>query len=221
MNLDEAMARLEALGTEKMRDQNTRNGAGTNQFGVRLGDIRALAKEIKKDHELGLALWETGNVDAQLLAILLIKPKGLSVDELDRVVRSVAFEQVADWLTAYVVKHHPEAEGLRERWMDSGDPLAARIGWGLTAQRVVKQPEELDLAALLDRIESDLATEAPESQWTMNTCLAEIGITSPGHRDRALAIGEDLGVYRDYPVSKGCTSPFAPIWIEEMASRQG
>jgi len=33
--------------------------------------------------------------------------------------------------------------------------------------------------------------------------------------------GESLGIYRDYPVSKGCTSPFAPIWINEMVSRQG
>jgi len=30
-----------------------------------------------------------------------------------------------------------------------------------------------------------------------------------------------LGIYRDYPVSKGCASPFAPIWIKEMVSRQG
>ncbi len=36
-----------------------------------------------------------------------------------------------------------------------------------------------------------------------------------------IAIGEMLGIYRDYPVSKGCTSPFAPIWIGEMVRRQG
>ena len=35
------------------------------------------------------------------------------------------------------------------------------------------------------------------------------------------AIGEDLGVFRDYPVSKGCTSPFAPIWIQAMVARKG
>jgi hypothetical protein len=38
---------------------------------------------------------------------------------------------------------------------------------------------------------------------------------------RAIAIGEKLGIYRDYPVSKGCTSPFAPIWINAIVSRQG
>jgi hypothetical protein len=55
----------------------------------------------------------------------------------------------------------------------------------------------------------------------MNFCLAGIGIHFPGLRNRAIAIGERLGIYRDYPVSKGCTSPFAPIWINEMVRRQG
>ena len=54
----------------------------------------------------------------------------------------------------------------------------------------------------------------------MNTALASIGINHPAHRARALAIGEALGIYRDYPTSPGCTSPFAPIWINEMVRRQ-
>lgn len=55
----------------------------------------------------------------------------------------------------------------------------------------------------------------------MNVALAQIGIRHPKRRRRAVAIGEKLGVYRDYPVSKGCTSPFAPIWISEMVRRKG
>ena len=54
----------------------------------------------------------------------------------------------------------------------------------------------------------------------MNNTLAGIGIHFPAHRERAIAIGEKLGVYRDYPVSKGCTSPFAPTWINAMVSRK-
>ena len=54
----------------------------------------------------------------------------------------------------------------------------------------------------------------------MNNTLAAIGIHVPALRARAIAIGEKLGLYRDYPVSKGCTSPFAPIWINAMVARQ-
>ena len=55
---------------------------------------------------------------------------------------------------------------------------------------------------------------------TMNFCLAGIGIHFPEHRQRAIAIGEKLGIFRDFPTPKGCTSPFAPIWINEMVKRQ-
>jgi 3-methyladenine DNA glycosylase AlkD len=221
MKLKEALAQLEALGDEKVRARNKKHGAGDDQYGVQTGDIRKLAKKIKADHELGLELWATGNVDAMLLAILLISPKKLSSAELDRMVRAGTFHWVADWLSAYIVKEHADKEALRVEWMKAKDPLAARAGWNLTAERVARSPAGLDLEALLDRIESEMAAAPPEAQWTMNSCLAQIGIHFPAQRKRALAIGEELGIYRDYPVSKGCTSPFAPIWIHEMVRRQG
>jgi 3-methyladenine DNA glycosylase AlkD len=219
--LKETLAQLEALGHEKIRALNKKNGAGDNQFGVRLGDIRKVAAQIKSKDELAAALWETENVDARLLAILLLKPKKLSRDEIDRMVRSANFVQVADWLNAYVVSKHPDKEALRQSWMNDDNPWAARAGWSLTSARIDKDPDGLDLSALLDRIESEMATAASEIQWTMNFCLAGIGIHFPEHRPRAIEIGERLGIYRNYPVSKGCTSPFAPIWINEMVNRQG
>lgn len=219
--LEDTLAQLEALGNETVRARNKKNGAGENQFGVQLGDIRKLAAKIKTNDQLAIALWGTGNIDARLLAILLIKPRNLSREALDRMVRAASFAQVADWLNSYVVKNHPDKESLRQSWMGDHDPWAARAGWSLTSERITKDPDGLDLSALLDRIEPEMGNAAPEVQWTMNFCLAGIGIHFPTHRKRAIAIGERLGIYRDYPVSKGCTSPFAPIWINEMVRRQG
>lgn len=224
--LEVTLKQLESLGDAKVRAQNAKGGpwgagAGVNQFGVPLGDIRALAKKIKSDHELALALWNTGNVDAQFLATLLIQPKNLSAKELDRLVRSISYVRVADWLISYVVAEFPDKETLREGWMDDDDRWAARAGWQLTASRVAKSPEGLDLPALLDRLEAEMANAVPEAQWTMNNTLASIGIHVPKLRKRAIAIGEKIGLYRDWPVSKGCTPPFAPIWINTMVSRQG
>ena len=226
MTLEEAMRQLKSLGNAGVRAQNAKSGpmgsgAGDNQFGVSRGDVRKLANKIKTNHELALALWKTGNVDAQFLAALLIKVNLLSADELERMVKSVTWIWVADWLHSYVVKEHVDKETLRKKWMTSDDRWAARAGWQLTAGRVAKSPDGLDLDALLDRIEREMGAAAAEVQWTMNCCLAEIGIHFPEHRKRAIAIGERLGIYRDYPCSKGCTSPFAPIWINEMVRRQG
>jgi 3-methyladenine DNA glycosylase AlkD len=227
MNLKEAIAELESLGNEKRRAWNVKAGAGkAKQFGVETGDIRALAKKIKTDHALALKLWKTGNIDAQLLAILLMKPKSLSAAEVDKLVRTARFAWVADWFNAYIVKEQSPAdkETLRIKWMEDDDGWAARAGWNLTASRINKGGKDadgLDLPALLNRIESEMPDAPPETQWTMNAALAAIGIHHAKHRKRAIAIGEKLGIYRDYPCSKGCTSPFAPIWITEMVKRQG
>src|SRR5215217_521866 len=213
MKVTEVLNELEALGNEKVRDQNAKRGAGANQYGVKMADIRSVAKAIKTNHSLALDLWATGNVEARLVAILIMVPKKLSIDELDAMVRSEKFLWAADWLSNYVIKEHPEKEQLRLRWMQSDEPMNARAGWSLTAISIARGPEGLDVPALLDRIEKEMPKAEPEVQWTMNTALAYIGIHHPVLRERALAIGEHLGIYRDYPVSKGCTSPFAPIWI--------
>ncbi|MBT2563904.1 DNA alkylation repair protein [Pedobacter sp. ISL-68] len=220
MNLTETLSKLESLGDEKVRAMHIKNGARENIFGVKMGDIRAIAKKIKTDHELALKLWETENIDARLLAILILKPKVLSAAQIEQMVASENFTWAADWFYNYIIKEYPDKEQFREKWMNSGDIMLARAGWSLTSGRITREPEGIDIPAILDRIEKEMPKVAPEIQWTMNTALAQIGINHPDYRERALAIGERLGIYRDYPVSKGCTSPFAPIWINEMVSRQ-
>jgi 3-methyladenine DNA glycosylase AlkD len=221
MSLKKTLAELKTLGDERIHKHNAKRGAGDNQFGVKSGDIRKIAKRLKKDHALALELWASDVIDARMLAILMMKPNELSSREMNKLVRSCKFVGVADWLNNYVVKQHPDKEALRTKWMGAKDVMAARAGWSLTSERVVKSPEGLDLKALLDRIESEMGAAPDLLKWNMNWCLGEIGIHCPKLRKRALAIGEKIGAYRDLPTSKGCTSPFVPIWVNEMVSRQG
>lgn len=221
MTLQETLVLLKDKGDEKMHAQNIKRGAGSNQYGVKMGDIRAIAKKIKSNHPLALELWETGNVDARLLSVLLMKPVELSVEQLEILVPSETYTWVADWLQSYIIKDHPEHEAMRVKWLTSTNPMLLRSAWSLTAGRIARNPEGIDIPSILDRIEREMPTAAPEVQWTMNIALAYTGIHHPEHRARALALGESMGIYRDYPVSKGCTSPFAPIWINEMVKRQG
>jgi 3-methyladenine DNA glycosylase AlkD len=222
MTAKEILAQLKSLGDDARRAHNTKAGAPDNQFGVKLGDLRTLAKKLKTNHELALELWETGNVDAQLLAMLIIKPKALSASQLDKLTRSTTCAQVADWLNSYVVAEHPEKESLREKWMTAKDRWAARAGWHFTASRINKGTcDGLDLPALLDRIEKEMPKAKPEVQWTMNNTLGAIGIHVPKLRKRAVAIGEKIGLYRDWPVSKGCIIPYVPVWVDAMVKRKG
>lgn len=221
MTLDKVMVRLQSLSEPAVFARNEKNGAAGAQFGVPLGDIRTLAKAIKINPALAQQLWATGNVDARLLAVLIVKPKTLSLQEVEGLVRSNSFLWVSDWLNSYIVKQHPDKEALRLGWEHDLHPMAARAYWSLTAERVQKSPQGVDLSALLDRIEAEMPQAPDAVQWTMNTTMATIGIHHPALRARAIDLGERLGIYRDYPTPKGCTSPFAPLWIAEMVRRAG
>jgi 3-methyladenine DNA glycosylase AlkD len=220
MPLEDILSVLQSLGNEKMMAINTKAGAGKNQFGVKMGDIRNIAKKLKTNHTLGLELWNAGNIEAQFLAILIMKPDQLSVEQLDQMVEQIDFTHVADWFSNYILKDHPAKETLRIKWLKSNNKWALRAGWSLMAGKIARNADDIDLAALLKQLHKELPQAAPEVQWTMNFALAYIGIHHPAYRKQALDIGEELGIYRDYPVSKGCTSPFAPIWINEMVKRQ-
>ncbi|SDR96665.1 DNA alkylation repair protein [Agrococcus carbonis] len=216
-------AELAALEDPRMREVNERHG---DDHGVNLAKVRAIAKRLGTDHEFALALWATGETPSRLLALLIARPKSLSSDELDAMLREARAPKVLDWLVNYLVKKGPHAEALRLRWIDDADAVVAAAGWALTSERLRKARHaadvaDLDLPAMLDTIEAEMADAPERLMWAMNEALATIGITQPALRERARGIGERLGVLKDYPVARGCISPYAPIWIDETVARQG
>ena len=216
--LDDLVAELSDLADGRIREVNERHG---DDHAVNLTALRAVAKRVKKNHPLALELWSTGDSAARLLAILVCRPKEFSADQLDSMLREARTRKVHDWLVGYVVIKGPHAEELRVAWLADEDPVVASAGWALTANRVVKTPEGLDLPGLLDEIDAHMAGAHERLQWEMNTTLAQIGIEHADLRGWALEIGERLGVLRDYPTPRGCTSPYAPEWIGEMVRRSG
>lgn len=216
--LAEVMAELATLEDPRAREVNEKHG---DDHGVNLGKLRALAKRLKTSQELARRLWETDDTAAMLLALLICRPKAFERDELDVMLRQARTPKVHDWLVNYVVKKSPHSEELRQAWFNDPDPVVASAGWALTTERVAKSPAGLDLPGLLDIIEAEMKTAPDRLQWAMNHCLAQIGIEHAGHRARAIDIGERLEVLKDYPTPPNCTSPFAPIWINEMVRRAG
>lgn len=214
-------AELTALEDPGMRAANEKRG---DDHGVNLTKLRAVAKAVRaapdQKHRLAQDLWATEDTAARLVALLLCSPRRFAPEELDAMLRQARAPKARDWLVTYVVKKSPHLDPLRQAWSADPDPVVAGAGWELTAHQVYKKPQVLDLPGLLDAIEDRLQDAPPALQWSMNNTLAAIGIAHPDLRARALGIGERLGVYRDYPTPRNCTSPYAPEWITEMVRRQ-
>ncbi|MEV6200674.1 DNA alkylation repair protein [Streptomyces sp. NPDC051771] len=215
--VNEVLAELAALEDPRMREVNARHG---DDHGVNLARLRAVAKRLGTRHELARELWASGDTAARLLATLVCRPKEYGRDELDAMLREARAPKVHDWLVNHVVKKSRHTEELRLAWLADADPVVASAGWALTTERVAKRPDGLDLDGLLDTVEAEMKDAPDRLQWAMNHCLAQIGIEHPALRERALAIGTRLEVLKDYPTPKGCTSPYAPVWITEMVRRR-
>src|SRR5690606_27664391 len=156
--VEAVLAELAQLEDARARAVNERHG---DDHGVNLGKLRAVAKRLKTQHELGRELWGTGDTAARLLAILVSRPRAFTPEELDAMLREARAPKVHDWLVNYVVKKSPHAEQLRLAWFADADPVVASAGWTLTADRVLKRPEGLDLDGLLDVVEAQMK-DAPE-----------------------------------------------------------
>lgn len=212
LTVDEVLAEFASHETPEENASNRRYEKGLR---TDLSHVRDVAEQLGTHHDLAQELWATGDPHARLVAILVSDPQRYTAEQLDAMLRDTRIPTVQDWLVEYILKSNPECEDLRIPWMADIDEDVAAAGWALTSHAVSEGVDNLDLKDLLDRIEEQVLLSSDRLQWSMNECLAMIGIHSPKHRKKALKIGERLGLYKDCPAMRNGTSPYAPAWIKE------
>ena len=187
---------------------------------TRLGDLRKIAKDIKKDHELAMELWTAGRHLPRLLAILIMDNKLASqdfIDKLDRDMQTHPLDernQLMDWFMANQLSKDKKTITLMESWENSLSTLQRRIFWYYQARlRWTGQTPPANTPELLAKIEANLAKEEPEVQWAMNFAAGWIGIYEKQYRNRCISLGEETGLYKGEMVSKGCTPNYLPEFI--------
>ena len=196
--------------------------------GAKLGDLRTLAKEIKKNHPLGLELWSKPELFPRLLAILILDTKALTPEVVDSLLNDIDKHegeerlQLADWLMANQLMKDKKLVALIQSWQHGPSPLKRRIFWYHQARlRWTGQTPPDNNPELLAAIEEQLMQEVPEVQWAMNFTAAWIGIFDKAYRDRCIKMGEETGLFADEMVAKNCTPNYLPKFIEmEVGKRK-
>ena len=187
---------------------------------TKLGDLRKIAASIKKDHQLAMELWSSGQYHARQLAVLIMDKKLLSqevIDTLDQDIMQHVLDErlnLMDWLMANQLAKDKKTIALMESWVDSPSPLQRRIYWYYQGRlRWVGQTPPPNTEELLSAIEARIEKEVPEVQWAMNFTAAQIGIFQEGFRQRCISLGEQTGLYKDEVVAKNCTPNYLPKYI--------
>ncbi len=187
---------------------------------TKLGDLRNIAKEIKKDHRLAMELWSAKHFLARQLAILILDKKLLTKEAIDSLVSDINQHneieklQLIDWLMANQLTKDKNTLALLESWEDNPSSLKRRIFWYYKGRlRWTGQPQS-DSGKLLSKIEKEIEKEQPEVQWAMNFTTGWIGVYEKNYRNRCVALGEKTGLYKGKMVARGCTPEYLPEFIE-------
>lgn len=192
-------------------------------YGVPMGAISGIAKNYKNQLELFTPLWQTKVLEAQYLAIQIAKtkPNQLETAELETCLDVAVSVNVLDKLASLILSKRKDSKVWEELLLNKEEPVFQRLGWFLRAKYFAgKTASNQEIKETLDHIRQYLQTTDPLVQWTMNQCLVEIAVAYPDYLEQGLAIGQELAVYSDMKVPKGCTSAYAPDWIEALLRRK-
>ena len=197
-----------------------------NAESTKLGDLRKMAKEIKKDHDLAMELWSTGKFMPRQLAILIMDKKFLDKELIDQISADIGTHvykernHLMDWLMANQLNKDKKTIALMQSWENSGSAMQRRIFWYHQARlRWMGNTDHANTEELLSVIENKLVHEEPEVQWAMNFTAGQIGKWQKEYRDRCIAIGLNTGLYKDEVAPKNCTPNYLPEFIRIEAAK--
>ena len=131
----DALRWLERRGSKRIRDElEPRYGIRvTKAFGVPVGRIRQLGKQLGQDHALAQALWETGWYEARLLAAFVAEPARVTPAQMDRWARGFDNWGVVDTVCFHLLDRSPHAWRKVEQWTAREDEFIRRAGFVLLA----------------------------------------------------------------------------------------
>ena len=209
------LSELTPLVNETSKKVYFKQGIQEKVLGIKMGDLRKLAKRIGMNNEFAWELWNTKSYELRILALSLFDGRNLNEHDLIKLITSTDTKYLIDeYAFSLDAQRNDQLERL-DAWFKHEDPRVRQTAWNLAIvlnnsnQFVFNQRNDF-----VNRIEHELLDQDHNTQYTMNRLLCEIGIRYDDLTDRCVAIGEKLGLYREMKVAKGCTSLYAPAWIE-------
>ena len=152
-------------------------------IGLKMPEIRSIAKELGRDHALALELWHTGIHEARILAPMIVERSEADGELMDAWVAGFASWDVCDQCCMNLFRHLPEAWAKIEAWAPREEEFVRRAAFALIATLAVHAKSEPDarFIALLGLIETYSDDDRNFVKKAVNWALRQIG-----KRNRAL-----------------------------------
>ncbi len=195
MSLDEVLRDLEGLADPGSLPGMARFGIDTSDaLGVRLPDLRRLARRIGKDTGLSDELWAAGGRETRILAGLVCDPAHLTEPAMEAWAAEFGDWEICDQTCMNLFARSTLAWSKAGEWAVRPEEFVKRAGLVIMARLAVGRPgpDDQRLLAFLDPIEAQAADPRPYVHKAVNWALRQIGKRSPDLWTPALSVAERL-----------------------------
>jgi len=213
LDKNEVLTWLERRGTKRTVDGMARYGIPADgAFGVPMGKLLELSKQLGKDHELAAALWESGRYEARLLAGLINEPERVTRRQMNAWAADFDNWAVVDTVCFPLFSRTPFAWEKARQWSASPREFVKRAGFVLMACLVLRDrtAPSSKFLALLPLIEKGARDERNFVMKGVNWALRTIGKRDVALNAAAVKVATRLAQSTDA----------SPRWVGKNALRE-
>ncbi|MES2276635.1 MAG: DNA alkylation repair protein [Bacteroidota bacterium] len=195
MTLPETLHHLKQQSSAQYLAGMARFGIDSSHaLGVKLPEIRKLAKVIKKDHQLATELWTSGIHEARILASIIAQPAKLTEQQMDKWVSEFYSWDICDQACSNLFIRTPFAMDKLLEYSASESEFVKRAGFVLMAEYAVHHKKVTDdvLLAFLPIIEREAWDNRNFVKKAVNWALRQIGKRNTLLRHAAIECAERI-----------------------------
>lgn len=188
-------------GLKLLADEKYRKGMESfaipseNAIGVKVPELRAIARSIKKNHELALQLWDCPIHEAKVLASMIADPKKMASGQMDSWVGDIYSWDVCDQCCSNLFVRTPFWKEKVPKWIASDHEFTRRAGIVLIASASMHQNDNVtdkELLAML-RLSATVATDARNFvKKAISWSMRQVGKKRPSLREQVLSMAGEL-----------------------------
>jgi hypothetical protein len=224
MTAEEILKELKPLGSESYKRILCNNHAVREPcFGVKIADLKKIQKRIKKDYQLALDLYDTGNYDAMYLAGLIADDARMAKQDLQRWAEKAEGGALAGATVASVAAGSSHGWEMGLKWIDSPKVEVAQAGWmTLGGWIALKEDRELDLEALkrlIERVQQTIHKAPDPVRYAMNHFIIAVGSYVKPLTEFAKKAAEKIGPVHADLGNNSCEIPSAVDYIRKGEKR--
>lgn len=166
----------------------------SNALAISIPVLRKMARELKPDHGLALALWKTGIHEARILATMVDDPAAVTEKQMEKWVRDFYSWDVCDQCCSNLFDKTPFARKKAFEWSSRNEEFVKRAGFTLMATLSVHDKESPDKAFLefLKPIRREAGDARNYVKKAVNWALRQIGKRNPSLKKHAIRTAAEI-----------------------------